>query len=68
MHTPGWGAGARHLEGDADSLEKTVPGKSAQAPTPGRPGPGPYVCGDAEGVGRAVSVRFAKMSSMSRIP
>jgi hypothetical protein len=65
---PGRGAGARHLEGDADSLEKMFPGKSAQAPTPGRPGPGPYACGDAEGVGRAVSARVAKMSAMSRIP
>ena len=56
------------LEGDADSLEKRFPGQSTQAPTPGRPGPGPYACGDAEGVGRAVSARVAKMSSMSRIP
>jgi hypothetical protein len=44
------------------------PGHRHQPPTAGRPGPCPYTGGDAEGVGRAVSARVAKMSSMSRIP
>ena len=48
-------AGARHVEGEP-------------TPIPGRPGLGSYAGGDAAGVGRAVSARVAKMSSMSRIP
>jgi hypothetical protein len=68
---PGRGAGARYLEGEQIAQiawSRRVEEHWKKPPTPGRPGPGPYACGDAEGVGRAVPARVAKMSSMSRIP
>jgi hypothetical protein len=65
---PGRGAVARHLEGEQMACSRRVEGHREKPPTAGRPGAGPYAGGDAEGVGRAVSARVAKMSSMSRIP
>ena len=61
-------AGARHVEGEPRAGSRRVEAHRHQPPTAGRAGPAPYAGGDAEGVGRAVSARVAKMSSMSRIP
>jgi hypothetical protein len=61
-------AGARHVEGEPMAWSRRVEEHRHKLPTAGRPGPCPYAGGDAEGMGRAVSARVAKMSSMSRIP
>ena len=65
---PGRGAGARHVEGEPIAWSRRIEEYRKKPPTSGRPEPRPYAPGDAEGVGRAVSARVAKMSSMSRIP
>jgi hypothetical protein len=61
-------AGVRHLKGEPMGWSRRGEEHRHQPPTAGRPGPGLYAGGDAAGVGRAVSARVAKMSSMSRIP
>ena len=63
-----WPAGACHVEGAPIAWSRRVEEHRKRSPTAGRPGPRPYAGGDAEGVGRAVSARVAKMSSMSPIP
>jgi len=61
-------AGARRVEGEPMAWSRHVEEHRHKPPTAGRPGSYPYADGDVEGVGRAVSARVAKMSSMSRIP
>jgi hypothetical protein len=61
-------AGARHVEGEQMAWSRRVEEHRHMPTTAGRPGPCPYAGGDTEGVGRAVSARVAKRSSMSRIP
>jgi hypothetical protein len=61
-------AGARHVAGEPMAWSRRVEEHWHQPPRAGRPGPRPYTGTDAEGVGRAVSARVAKMSSMSRLP
>ena len=65
---PGQGAEAHHVEDEQMAWSRRVEEHRKKPPTSGRPGPRPYAGGDAEGVGRAVSARVAKMSSRSRIP
>ena len=61
-------AGARHVAGEPMAWSRRVEEPHHQPPTAGRPGPGLYAGGDAAGVGRAVSARAAKRSSMSCLP